>query len=214
MHEIKKIAYKIITDRTVIRCWNPEDAPLLKSAIDESLDHLREWMPWAHQEPETIQTKAARLRTFRGKFDLDEDYVYGIFNREETRVIGGTGLHTRAGENAREIGYWIHADYINQGLATEVAGALAKVAFEINLVKRVEIHCDPNNMRSARVPEKLGFIHEAVLRNRTETPDGQPRDTMVWTMLDDEYPLSKIKQLNLTALDALGEDLFQKGSQG
>jgi len=47
-----------------------------------------------------------------------------------------------------------------------------------------------------------------VLRNRTETPDGQPRDTMLWTMLNDEYPLSKIKQLNLTALDAIGENLF------
>ena len=75
-------------------------------------------------------------------------------------------------------------------------------------MKRVEIHCDPNNLKSARVPEKLGFINEAVLRNRMETPDGQPRDTMLWTMLDDEYPLSKIKQLNLTALDALGENLF------
>lgn len=38
-------AYRIVTPRLVIRCWNPPDAPLLKAAIDASLDHLRAWMP-------------------------------------------------------------------------------------------------------------------------------------------------------------------------
>lgn len=205
---IKKVAYKIVTQRTVLRCWNPEDAPLLKDAIDDSLKHLREWMPWAHQEPETLEAKTARLRQFRGNFDLDNNYVYGIFSSEETRVLGGTGLHTRAGENALEIGYWIRADSINQGFATEIAGALTKAAFEINNVKRVEIQCDPENIRSARVPEKLGFVHEATLRSREIMPDGKPRDTMIWTMLDAEYPISKIKESTIEAFDALGKKLL------
>ena len=58
---------------------------------------------------------------------------------------------------------WI-IDHINQGLAPETAAALTKVAFEVNEVNRVEIQCDPNNMRSAAVPRKLGFVHEATLR--------------------------------------------------
>jgi RimJ/RimL family protein N-acetyltransferase len=208
MPEIKKVAYKIVTDRTVIRCWNPVDTPLLKAAIDESLDHLREWMPWAHQEPETLEAKVARLRQFRGNFDLDNNYIYGIFNIDENRVLGGTGLHSRAGENALEIGYWIRADSVNQGLATEIAGALTKVAFEINQTKRVEIHCDPDNIRSARVPEKLGFVHEATLRNREIMPDGKPRDTMIWTILEGEYPQSKIKDSTIEAYDAMGNKLL------
>jgi len=59
-------------------------------------------------------------------------------------VLGSTGLHTRVGAGAREIGYWIHQDYINQGLATEATAALTKVAFAIDQVTRIEIHCDPN----------------------------------------------------------------------
>ena len=81
-------------------------------------------MPWANDEPEALQKKVDRLRSFRGKFDLGQDFIYGIFNQEESRVLGGTGLHTRVGAGAREIGYWIHQEFINQGLATEVSAAL------------------------------------------------------------------------------------------
>jgi RimJ/RimL family protein N-acetyltransferase len=76
-------------------------------------------------------------------------------------VLGGTGLHTRAGAGTGEIGYWVHKDYINQGLATEATAALTKVAFLIERVARVEIHCDPNNVRSAAVPRKLRFCQGA-----------------------------------------------------
>jgi RimJ/RimL family protein N-acetyltransferase len=177
-------------------------------AIDASLEHLRPWMPWVMQEPEDIETKAARLRQFRGNFDLDRDYFYGIFNPDESQVIGGTGLHTRVGENALEIGYWIHIERTNQGLATEATAALTKVAFEINHVNRVEIHCDPNNLRSAKVPKKLGYVEEAVLRQRFYTSEGQPRDTMIWTMLAEEYLLSPIKEVKIKAYDVLGQKLF------
>ena len=90
--------------------------PLLAESITESLDHLLPWMPWAHHEPEPLEEKVKRLRTFRSAFELQQDYVYGIFNPEETKLIGGTGLHTRLSPTDLEIGYWIHKDFIKQGL--------------------------------------------------------------------------------------------------
>ena len=201
-------AYRIHTNRLVIRCWNPADAPLLKAAIDASLDHLRPWMPWAHHEPEDIQEKIERLRQFRGKFDLGQDFVYGIFNRDETQVVGGTGLHTRAGEGAREIGYWIHQDYINQGLAAEASAALTKVAFEIDNVKRVEIHCDPQNVRSAAIPRKLGFINEAILRQRKTFIDGKLIDEMIWTLFADGYLSSPAASTEVETFDVIGRRII------
>ena len=99
--------YLIRTERLVIRCWSPEDAPLAKAAIDSSLDHLRLWMPWAHAEPTTVEEKAELFRFFRDSFDRGEDFVYGILDPDGSEVIGGTGLHTRVGPGAFEIGYWI-----------------------------------------------------------------------------------------------------------
>ena len=201
-------AYDIHTRRLIIRCWQPADAPLIKAAIDVNLDHLRPWMPWAMHEPTDLQAKIELLRRFRAEFDSSRDYVYGIFNPDETQVLGGTGLHTRLGESAREIGYWIHKDYINQGLATETAAALTKVAFEIDGVDRVEIHCDPENVRSEAVPRKLGFVHEATLRRRDRTSADAPRDTMVWTLFASDFPSSPAAEAELQAYDVVGRRII------
>jgi len=197
-------AYCVRTERTVIRCWNPSDAVLLKEAIDSSLGHLRPWMPWAEQEPTEVEAKVELLRSFRGRFDLGQDFTYGIFDTDEKRVLGGTGLHTRIGQGALEIGYWIRADCINRGLATEVAAGLTRVAFEVNQVNRVEIHCDPSNVRSAAVPRKLGFTHEATLRQRVPGHSGELRDDMIWTLLRSEYPESPAARCSIEAYDAIG----------
>ena len=201
-------AYRIQTPRLVIRCYQPADATLMMEAIQENLEHLRPWMLWAANEPEKLQDKIDRLRKMRGNFDLGEDFVYGIFNPEEKQLIGGTGLHTRVGPEAREIGYWIHKDFINQGLATESSAALVRVAFEIDQVQRVEIHCAPDNIRSAAIPRKLGFSHEATLRNRTPLGEGKMRDSMIWSLFAEDYPSSPAAELDIQAFDAIGRRLI------
>jgi RimJ/RimL family protein N-acetyltransferase len=201
-------AYRICTGRLVLRCWDPMDASLLKDAIDASIEHLRPWMPWAHDEPTDLQAKVDRLRRCRGSFDLGQDFTYGIFDRQETRVLGSAGLHTRAGPEALEIGYWIHKDHIEQGLATEAAGALTRVAFLVDEVARVEIHCDPTNLRSQAVPRKLGFVHEATLRQRTVAPGGGRRDNMIWALLAEDFPASAAASAALEAFDVLTRKLL------
>ncbi|MEL6658611.1 MAG: GNAT family protein [Bacteroidota bacterium] len=180
-------AYRIETERLVIRCYQPQDAELLKRSIDESLEHLLPWMTWAKNEPESIQVKRERIRRFRGEFDLGLDYTFGIFSRDEQQLIGSTGLHTRIGKNAREIGYWINANYVQQGYATETVSALIKVSFEIEELERIEIRIIPENRASQRIPKKLGFLYEGTLKNRMADTEGQARDMMIWTMFRSDY---------------------------
>jgi RimJ/RimL family protein N-acetyltransferase len=165
-------------------------------------------MPWVKSEPEPLNTKIERLRKFRAAFDVSENFIYGIFNKEETELIGGTGLHPRIGPNAFEIGYWINVNHINKGYATEVAEALTKVAFEIEKVNRIEIHCDPKNKVSAAIPRKLGFIHEATLRKRTENFQGELIDSMVWTLLKEDYLKTSIIKAKISAFDVMGTKIL------
>jgi RimJ/RimL family protein N-acetyltransferase len=207
VQNIKNPAYRIETQRLVIRCYQPSDAQLLADSVGESVDHLKPWMPWAHSEPEPFETKVERVIRFRGLFDLGEDYIYGIFNPDETHLLGGTGLHTRIGDNQLEIGYWIHKDHINQGLVTESTAALVKVAFEVLLIHRLEIHCDPGNLASASIPRKLGFTHEGTLRAKTPFLD-RWSDSMIWGMLEEEYPQSPACKAEIRVYDARGNRLL------
>ncbi len=156
--------------------------------IDANIEHLLPWMPWAAHEPEPLAEKALRLRELQGHVRAgDEDNIYGIFDAADREVLGGTGLHPRSGAEAREIGYWISAEHEGKGLISESSAALTRVGFELLGLDRIEIHCDPRNVRSAAVPERLGFEHEATLRRRLAEADGTLRDVMIWTLFADEY---------------------------
>ena len=195
--------YRIETARSVVRCYNPVDAPLLTNAISQNLEHLRPWMPWIENEPESVEEKAQRLRSFRSKFDLDKDYTFGVFSPDETGLIGSTGLHTRIGAQVFEIGYWVASAHANRGLATEVAAALVKVAFEICKIERIEIRCDANNVASARIPEKLGFTLDATLRDRERNTNGELVGKMIWSLLAREYSGSPSAAAKVIAYDAM-----------
>ena len=194
--------YRIVTERLVVRCWEPRDAPLLKEAVDASIDHLLPWMPWAVDEPQPLEAKVDLLRQFRGNFDLGTDFVYGIFDRDESAAVGGTGLHTRLGPEVYEIGYWIHAGHAGNGYAREATAALTRVTFELTDMERIDIRCDPANARSRAIPEKLGYTEEATLRRRLHYPE--PRDVVIYTLFREDYASSPAAGAAVEAYDAAG----------
>jgi RimJ/RimL family protein N-acetyltransferase len=198
--------YRIETERLVIRCYEPRDAPLLKEAVDANIEHLGPWMPWIRLEPQTVEQKVELLRSFRGRFDLGQDYVYGVFDSSDSRLVGGTGLHTRVGDGAFEIGYWVHVDSIGQGLATEIAAVLTRVGLELAKAERIDIKVEPANERSLAIPRKLGYLEEGLLRRRLPPPDESDpmRGYVSFTMVAEELAASPCRAYDYTAYDAAG----------
>ena len=95
-------AYKIITSRLVIRCLDPKDAVLLSVAVEDSLEHLLPWAPWARKEPLRLHDRIELLRKWRGDFDLGIDFEYGIFDSTERMILGATRLNATYGPQSRE----------------------------------------------------------------------------------------------------------------
>ncbi len=201
--------YELRTVRLVIRCWNPSDAPLYKDAVDSSLDHLRTWIEWASKEPTPLEAKVALLRRFRGLFDLDQDYQYGIFSLGG-EVVGSAGLHARGNEGVFEFGYWIRASRTGQGFATEAVAALTRASFEICGVERLEIHIGVGNEASCRIARNLGYVEEAVLRRRMPplTEGATPGDKVVFTMLAEEFERSPLASFEVEGRDSMGVRLL------
>ncbi|MGH9085683.1 MAG: GNAT family N-acetyltransferase [Acidimicrobiales bacterium] len=148
-------------------------------AINASLDHLAPWMAWASQ-PATEESVGTFLAEAESGWDEGHDFGYAVVEGSgaDERVVGGCGLHGRIGPNGLEVGYWVAVDRAGHGLATEIARALTDAAFGIAAVERVRICCEEANVRSARVPEKLGYRYLGL-----EVPEGGPcegRSTQIW----------------------------------
>jgi RimJ/RimL family protein N-acetyltransferase len=203
----KANTYRMETDRLIIRCYRMEDASMLLKAITDSLDHLRPWMPWAKNPPANPESATRILSTFQEKFHLDEDYFFGIFNKAENELIGSTGLHTRTGEHAREIGYWINVAHLQQGYATEAVSALIKIGFTIENLERIEIRCDPDNLISQKIPQALGFSRIAIRLNDMMDAEGNPRDTMIWSLLRKDFLHSPLRTFPVSAFDKTGREI-------
>jgi RimJ/RimL family protein N-acetyltransferase len=199
--------YRIETERLVIRCYEPGDAPLLKDAIDSSLEHLQAWMPWALDEPQTLEQKRELVGFFRAGFAAGENFTYGIFSVDEGELLGGTGLHPRIGPGGLEIGYWVRASATRRGIITESTAALTRVGLEICEADRIEIRIEPRNHASIGVPRKLGFVEEATLRRRLPGRDGGPlRDVTIFTMFRED--LDPAAAPSLRAFDAVGRQVL------
>jgi RimJ/RimL family protein N-acetyltransferase len=161
----------------VLRCRDETDAPRVKETVDRNLDHLRRFMPWAWMEPEPVEDKAARIRDAREKFMRGEDWQFGIFSADETRVLGAIGLHRGAAPTTMEIGFWLCRSAEGRGIVTEATRTLTNLALTRLGAERVEIRCDALNERSAAVARRLGYVLE---ETRDEVYEGWPRRAQTW----------------------------------
>lgn len=207
MIEENRVAYRIVTERLLLRPWSPEDTQRFRQAVDDNDSYLRPFIPWMKAEPGTLEQTALKLRRSRVDFDSDVSYRYGVFDHDESRLLGDVGLFTRLGLHAREVGYWIHKDFHGKGMATEAVSAAIKVAFGSSAIDRVEIQCDPLNEASARVAARLGFVHEATLRRRFRDAGDIERDCMIWTLFRDEFLETPAASMEVQAFDMLGRPL-------
>ena len=165
-------------------------------------------MDWTPEEPEPLDVVVDRLRAFRAQFDNDENWIMGVFTREGSRCVGGTGLHPRSNEGSLEIGYWIAVDAIGQGLGTELTAVLTRAGFEHVLdLERIDIKVEVTNDRSAAIPRKLGYTLDGTLRRSVPRRGGPKADAFLFTMLRDELAGSPCMGYAYTAYDVLGQVL-------
>jgi ribosomal-protein-serine acetyltransferase len=150
---------RIEGDGLVLRTYSVPDVPALATAVTESLEHLRPWMPWIAFEPASLESRTALVVGWDADWASGGDAVYGIF--EEGRLVGSTGLHRRRGPSVLEVGYWVHVAHTGRGVATRTTRLLTNAALRQPGITAVEIVHDAANGPSGAVPRRLGFTHVA-----------------------------------------------------
>jgi ribosomal-protein-serine acetyltransferase len=144
--------------------------------VDADRARLGRFLPWVAgmhsvaDEEEYIRYSHVEWEEFR-LFD------FGIFY--EGAYLGNVGVHHLAWEDERcEIGYWIAAGGEGRGFVAEAVGVVERELFRIGF-HRLEIRCDPANLRSAAVPKRCGFELEGTLKDH-KIENGKRRGTMIW----------------------------------
>lgn len=181
---LRQFPDRFSTERLDIRSPLPGDGSRLRTAVLESQPRLKEWMPWA-VEVASEEEYEALVRRARLRFLAREDLWLILLLKGTDTIVGGSGLHRVDWSVPKfEIGYWVRTQYARQGYVTEAVQSIAEFAFDVLDAKRVEIRCDALNHRSALVPGRLGFQHEATLRSFSRHHlTNELRDTLVFTRL-------------------------------
>lgn len=169
-----------IDDQTELRLPDPDYAEELTEVVRRNLAHLAAWMPWA-VESYSIEDARAFIKRNRRQFADRDGFAALIFH--EGRLAGTVGLNTINWPNRKaEIGYWLDAPLQGRGLVTRSCRALVAHCFGGLGLNRVEMYVGVGNARSRRVPERLGFTEEGVLRHG-EWLNGRPIDLVLYAVL-------------------------------
>jgi len=164
---------RLTTERLLLRRWRDSDRlPFQRMNADP---RVMEFMP-GPLTPEASDTLIDRIeRHF-------ESYGFGLFAAELLEgktFLGYIGLSIPTFDApfmpAVEIGWRLSAQYWGRGLATEGARAVARYAFEILSFSSLVSFTVPANLRSRRVMEKLGMIHDPQADfDHPRLPQGHP----------------------------------------
>ena len=163
----------------VLRRERLGDEALVAEAVRANLEHLRPWMPWVSPQAATDDAQRARLTQAEQCWEAGSDHTYLLLDRGETALLGVFALHRRIGPEAIEMGYWLAHDAVGQGRATAAAEALTGAALCLRDVHRVEIHCDEANVRSQKIPQRLGYALDRVEDDEVTAPAEVGR-SMIW----------------------------------
>ena len=127
------------------------------------------------------------------------DLPFVVVHLASGRVAGATRyLNISPEHRGLEIGgTWYGLEFQRTVVNTECKYLLLKYAFETLGCIRVQFKTDLRNERSQRAIERIEARREGVLRNHMILQDGRFRDSVFYSILNDEWPDVKLKLENL-----------------
>jgi len=118
--------------------------------------------------------------------------------RATSTVVGSTRFGNIDVSNRKaEIGWtWINPRWQRTAINTEAKLLMLTHAFEVWKCIRVELKTDANNSQSRNAIVRIGAVQEGVFRNHMITESGRYRDTVYFSIIENEWPNVKRRLLS------------------
>lgn len=172
------------TNRLLLRDFTEDDWPALHAV--ESLPEVARYQDF---DPRTEDESRAYViaASKDGEEDPRQTYDLAVILRGEGRLIGRCGLGiSNADIGEAVLWYTLHPEHWGHGYTTEAARAIVDFGFRELGLHRIWADCDPANIGSWRVLEKLGMRCEGHLRENARIK-GEWVDSLIYAILDREW---------------------------
>lgn len=178
-----------VSDHVSLQLFERHHAEGLFALVDANRAHLREWLGWVDGATEASTYQESDIPAWLQQFADGNGFTCGIYLEDE--LVGTISLHEinrHLGQTS--IGYYLGEKGLRKGVMTDVVRFVTNYCFETLGLNRVVIECATGNLRSRRIPERLGFTEEGVLRD-AEKLYGTYHDIVVYAMLKQDWLKTK-----------------------
>jgi ribosomal-protein-serine acetyltransferase len=160
------------------------DADEAFAIVEAERERLREWLAWVD-----VTTEVETQRTFLARLEQAGHEGSGIYGaiRMDGRLVGFADVSHDRLRSSGEVGYWLAAAAVGQGVMTRTVAALIDLSFDVLELHRVQLQAATGNQRSRAVAERLGMTFEGVRREAEPLPRGFV-DLAVYSVLSHEWP--------------------------
>lgn len=164
-----------------LRPLGPDDAPAWYGAVAENRAHLARWVRTAPAVA-SVEEAERLLAERQIRTPTQEEVYIGLWHKG--LMAGSISVRVDWRERQASFGYWLGAAHQGKGLMTRACHAVIALLFAHG-VHRIEIRCATENNESRRIPERLGFALEGILRH-VQRLNGGYVDHAVYGLLADE----------------------------
>ena len=179
--------------RLSLRYARAADAPaLFELGRDPDVSRFFSWGPYSGE-----REALAFIERMASEREAGDRLEFAIAD-EDDALIGITGLSEFAPRDRRAVvGTWLGRPYWGSGANAESKALVLSLAFRTLELQRVSAYASPDNARSLRALEKLGFAAEGVLA-AWHLHDGVRRDVTILRLLAEDFAASELAEVPVT----------------
>ncbi|AMA62516.1 acetyltransferase family protein [Kurthia sp. 11kri321] len=171
----------IQTERVILRLFKEEDWEAVYAYTSQA-DVM-------HYIPEGVFSKEDAKR-FVLENKGEKARYFPIIEKSSNQLIGHLFFEPNFGTHTYEIGWVMNPCYTGKGYASEAAEAMIQYGFTELDLHRIVATCQPENIASWRIMEKIGMRKEGLFKQCIPTADGW-WDEFYYAILADEYKKSR-----------------------
>jgi RimJ/RimL family protein N-acetyltransferase len=177
----------LVGESVYLRPLEKADAPVIVEWFNDAeiRSRIASWRPMSLAAEEAFIEGLAK----------SDDFVFAVVLKDGDRFVGNTGLHQIDQKNRSGMFGIVLGDKSawGRGIGTEVTRLMTGWAFDHVNLNRVWLEVYDDNLRAVRVYEKVGYLHEGVLRQALWR-DGEYKDVFRMAMVRADW--KKIKAAN------------------